>query len=81
MIRKQFYVPVHQEKLLKRLAKDFGITEAELIRQGLNQLLRGSITVIPDPKVWKKERTFIARWGKKRAVKRKKTWRREDLYR
>jgi hypothetical protein len=36
MVRKQIYIPRRQEQLLKRLAKERGVSEAEVIRQALD---------------------------------------------
>ena len=80
MIRKQIYIEARQEALLKRLAKDLGVTEAELIRQGLDQVIQAGIAVKPNLEAWKRERAFIVRWGKKGTVKGKRTWRRDELY-
>jgi hypothetical protein len=80
MIRKQIYIEARQEHLLKRLAKDLGTSEADLIRQGLDQVLHTGITFTPNLRAWEQERAFIAQWGKKGVVKGKRTWRREDLY-
>ncbi len=80
MVRKQIYIEARQETLLKRLAKDLGITEAELIRQGLDQVLQAGIAMTPNLKAWKRERGFLTRWGKKGAVRGKRTWSRGELY-
>jgi hypothetical protein len=37
MIRKQIYIPSRQDSLLKKLAKQRGVSEAEVIRQALNR--------------------------------------------
>src|SRR6266480_7053547 len=80
MIRKQFYIETRQEFLLKRLAKELGMTEAELIRQGLDQVLQAGVTIAPELEAWERERAFIKRWTQKGKVKGKRTGRREDLY-
>lgn len=80
MIRKQVYIEARQEHLLKRLAKELGVTEADLIRQGLDQVLQAGVTVTPNLEAWERERTFIKQWRQKGKVKGKRTWRREDLY-
>ena len=36
MVRKQIYLPRRQNQLLKRLAKQRGVSEAEVIRQALD---------------------------------------------
>jgi hypothetical protein len=40
MIRKQFYIEAEQDRLLKRLAGRLGVSEAELIRRGIDSLER-----------------------------------------
>jgi hypothetical protein len=37
MVRKQIYLPPRQNVLLKRLAKERGVSEAEIIRQALER--------------------------------------------
>lgn len=80
MIRKQIYIEARQEHLLKRLAKDLGTTEADLIRQGLDQVLHAGVAVTLNLQAWERERDFLTRWAKKGIVKGKRTWRREDVY-
>lgn len=80
MIRKQVYIETRQERMLKRLARELGITEADLIRQGLDQVLQAGVTVTPSLEAWERERAFIKRWARKGTVKGKRTWRRQDLY-
>ena len=36
MVRKQLYLRDDQDRLLKRLAKEFGLPEAEVVRQALD---------------------------------------------
>ena len=40
MIRKQLYIEDYQEKALKRKAKAMGISEAELMRRALDNVLK-----------------------------------------
>ena len=40
MIRKQVYIEQRQERLLKRRARELRVTEAELIRRGIDQIGR-----------------------------------------
>jgi hypothetical protein len=79
MIRKQVYIETRKEHLLKRMAKELGMTEADLIRQGLDQVLRAGVTITPKLEAWKRERAFLKQWTQKGKVKGKRTWRREDL--
>lgn len=39
MIRKQLYIEEHQDAALKRRARELGISEAELVRRALDDLL------------------------------------------
>jgi Ribbon-helix-helix domain len=83
MIRKQVYIEPEQERLLKQLSKQLGVTEAELIRRGiaaLSQLQMHSVQL--DDDLWQKELQYM----KERAEKfpavpgGKRTWKRDDLY-
>ena len=40
MIRKQLYIDERQERALKRKAKALGVSEAELVRRALDQVLQ-----------------------------------------
>ena len=37
MVRKQIYIQEHHERLLKRISKARGVSEAELIRQAIER--------------------------------------------
>jgi hypothetical protein len=50
MIRKQIYLPKHQNLKLKRLAKQRGISQAEVIRQVLERENEMPVTVELDSK-------------------------------
>lgn len=43
MIRKQVYIEKHHDRMLKRRAKQLGVTEAELIRKALDGVETGSL--------------------------------------
>ena len=79
MIRKQVYIEVEQEQRLKRQARALGVTEAELIRRGLEGI-RTTPTLVPDERAWREERAFIRRRARLRARGRGRGWSREDLY-
>ena len=51
MIRKQIYVRKQQQQLLKRLAKARGVSQAEIIRQALDEQLGARVqpTLVRDP--------------------------------
>jgi hypothetical protein len=80
MIRKQVYIEARQERLLKTLAKDLRVTEAELIRRGIDRGLDGLTGVRPDPAAWSEAERFILARVRRGGVKGKRRWTREDLY-
>ncbi len=81
MVRKQVYIEARQEQLLKALAKDLRVTEAELIRRGIDRGLDRAGGIRPDPAAWSEaERFIVARMGKQAPIKSKRRWARGDLY-
>jgi hypothetical protein len=50
MVRKQIYLPKRQNQLIKRLAKQRGVSEAEVIRQALEHEAESSMSGIRDSK-------------------------------
>jgi hypothetical protein len=50
MVRKQIYIPKRQDALLKRLAKQRGVSEAEVIRQALEREVEAPAPVLRDSK-------------------------------
>ena len=78
--RKQIYIDLAQEVLLKQLSSESGIPEAELIRQAIDQHLRTQPHPRPDLRAWEKERAFLAHFIAQGPVARGRTWRRDDLY-
>ena len=80
MIRKQVYIEAEQDRRLKRQARALGVTEAELIRRGLDGIRETSPALVPDERAWREERAFIRRRARLRARGRGRGWSREDLY-
>jgi len=79
MIRKQVYIkPVH-ERLLKRRARELGVTEAELIRQGIEQLARSSAPAA-DPSAWSALRRYIDGRRRMKVPQTGRSWTRDELY-
>ncbi len=56
MVRKQIYIEERHERLLKRISKTRGVSEAELIRQAIKGENIGGkpISLTPDHAVWNK---------------------------
>lgn len=79
-VRKQVYIEPHQEAILKRLAREQGITEAEIIRQAIDQHTRMLRVPRRDLTVWEQERTFILGLIEQGPVPGERTWRREELH-
>ena len=87
MVHKQVYIDAEQNRRLKQIAEDFGTSEAELIRRGLDYLERVEVkreTVTPpvDLSAWEEEKQFIAeRMEKYKDVPHTgRTWTRDQLY-
>lgn len=80
MIRKQVYIEPRQERLLKALARELRVTEAELIRQGIDRGLEGVARARPDPAAWKEAERYILGRMRKGPLKGKRRWTREELY-
>jgi hypothetical protein len=77
-VRKQIYIEPDQEALLKRLSRELGVTEAELVRRALANL-SGISQPARDPSAWEREKEYIRRRAKKRAQPTQ-PWTREELH-
>jgi hypothetical protein len=80
MIRKQVYIEPRQEALLKRLAREAGTTEAEIIRKAIDRQVGRPLFPRRDLSAWQEERAFIRRLIQQGPVSGRREWRREDLY-
>lgn len=83
-IRKQIYIDSAHEVILKQLSVDMGVSEAEIIRQAVEQY---SLAIKPrrrNIKAWEKEKAFIQQLIEQNSaqdsVSRERTWNREELY-
>jgi len=79
-MRKQVFIEPHQDMLLKQFARERGVTEAEIIRQAIDQHVRVLRFPRRDLTAWEKERAFIQHLIRQGAVSGRRTWRREDLH-
>ncbi|MDO9289353.1 MAG: hypothetical protein Q7T83_11260 [Thermodesulfovibrionales bacterium] len=79
MVRKQIYIDQEQEKILKDKARILHKAEAELVREGINTVLKRQYA-FKDSTAWKKEKKFIHSLIGKGPVKGKRQWKREDLH-
>lgn len=80
MVRKQIYLAPRQNSLLKRLAQTLNVTEAEVIRQAIDQRLAQGRRRQPDPQAWEEIKAFIREWMTLGVVPGQRRWTREELY-
>lgn len=80
MIRKQIYIEPLQRDRLKQLSRDMGISEAELIRQGIEHYLSMPFQFPRDPEAWKEAKKLMVNRLKKGSSGGKRTWKRDDIY-
>ena len=83
MVRKQVYIQAHQQRVLKRRAREQGITEAEVVRraierEGEGRSFRGGY---PDPDAWQEARAFIVSRMGQGTTAGGRRWTREEIYR
>ena len=79
-IRKQIYIEAEQNNLLKEKARQTGLSEAEIIRQAINQHIISVKSPTPNLSAWEREKAFIAGLENRPSQPGKRDWRREDLY-
>lgn len=79
LVRKQLYIHRTQDALLKRRARELGVTEAELVRQAIDGQMNTVSFRGRDATAWEEEKEFIRQWMAKGPVDGRRTWRREDL--
>ena len=79
-VRKQVYIESYQEEILKRLARETGISEAEFIRQAIDRYGQSLRPARHNLGAWEKERAFIDRLIQQGSVPGGRTWQREELY-
>ena len=80
MVRKQVCIEPEQEEFLKRRAKELGVTEAELIRRGIDETSRVPFTPFPDRRAWEEAKAFIVHRMSVVVPQTGREWTREDLY-
>ncbi len=81
-IRKQVTLSARPGMALERLARKTGKTEAEILRQAIEQQIRLAQTAgVPrDPSAWQEARAFIESLIAQGPVPGSRTWTREELY-
>ncbi|MFK0734958.1 MAG: hypothetical protein HEQ35_12175 [Gloeotrichia echinulata IR180] len=79
-IRKQIYIEPRQEDLLKAIALQAGVSEAEIIRQAIDLHLGRVTSPQINLALWEAEREFIEEIKTRPAQPGDRDWKREDLY-
>jgi hypothetical protein len=82
MVRKQIYIAERHERLLKRISKARGVSEAELIRQAIEREAVGgkSLPLMPDQSAWDEILRFVSRRKSLLPSGRPYRWDRLDAY-
>ena len=80
MVRKQVYIEPDQDRFLKKRARELGVTEAELIRQAIDALVRMPVRPPFDPEAWAAVVASLDERARLPMTGQGRTWRREDLY-
>ncbi len=81
MVRKQIYIEDRQEALLKRLSQRLGVSEAELIRRGIDQCSQVEVTRQQSLKAWGEFKRYILKYRMaKPGAAAPRAWTREELY-
>ena len=81
MVRKQVYMERRQDRELKRLAKETGKTEAEILRDAFDRYAAETASEKERLRAWEEQKAFISDWiaqGPVPATGRK--WSREDAH-
>ena len=80
MIRKQIYIQPEQDALLKARAKTLGVTEAELVRRGIDALMSSNDMLADErQKAWDRELEFMRSRIDPQAVQRPRNWTRQEI--
>ncbi len=79
-LRKQIYLDPQQEVALKRQAAATGMSEAEIIRQAIENQTRVLRHPMAAQQAWERELEFLRARMAKGRVDGQRAWRREDLH-
>lgn len=80
MVRKQIYIEAHQDALLKRLSRQLGVSEAELIRRGIDDLEQRRPAFKPDLAAWAESEAFAEERAQMDVPQTGRQWTRDELY-
>jgi hypothetical protein len=79
MVRKQFYITQEQNRLLKRRAKALGVSEAELVRRGVESASEGARPPF-DPKALEALKRGMEKRARMKVPQTGRSWTRDELY-
>jgi hypothetical protein len=82
MVHRQIYIEERHERLLKRISKARGVSEAELIRQAIERETIGGkpLLLTPDQAAWDEILRFVKKRKSLRPSGRPYRWNRLDAY-
>ncbi|MCC6222609.1 MAG: ribbon-helix-helix domain-containing protein [Thermoleophilia bacterium] len=79
MVRKQVYIEPEQDELLKQRSAQLGVTESELIRQGIDHVTKPR-RLPEDEALWQDALAFMRERGRLEVPQGRRTWTRDELY-
>ena len=80
MVRKQVYIEPRHDALLKRRARELGVTEAELIRRGIEQIAAVADEEDAAEEAWAELDAAMDEAARVKAPQTGRGWTREELY-
>ncbi|MCC7360280.1 MAG: ribbon-helix-helix protein, CopG family [Anaerolineales bacterium] len=81
MVRKQIYIHKRQKAKVRQAAKARGMSEAEFIRQAIDQQLAGGSKTLPaDPATWERALKLMQDLYALGPLPAEPRWTREELY-
>lgn len=80
MVRKQIYIESRHDALLKRLSRQLGVSEAELIRRGIDDLEQRRPAFKPDLEAWAASKAFAEGRARMDVPQTGRQWTRDELY-
>jgi hypothetical protein len=80
MVRKQIYIEPTQDELLKRHAKLLGVSEAELVRRGIDLVTDRDPDLAERLRIWEEEKDWIRKNRMMDVPQTGRQWTREELY-
>lgn len=80
MVRKQIYIESQQEELLKKVAAETGMTEAEIFRQALSDWMTGEQHRRSAQTAWAQVLAFVEERAAQGFISGRRTWTRNELH-